>query len=87
MSVETKDRIETRSLLRQAGVSSVEFHDWIKFGLLPRWQAREIYGGQGSRYWYPAEVLELAKRIKAWRDEGKLVREIRALLKAEGAEV
>ncbi|MBA7666430.1 hypothetical protein ES703_74515 [subsurface metagenome] len=85
MSVGTRRGIGRGELLRLAGISSVTFHYWIKRGLLPRWSGRWFPGQSGSLYEYPPETLELAKRIKAWRAEGKRYCEIRASLRAGGA--
>ncbi|MBA7667874.1 hypothetical protein ES703_75975 [subsurface metagenome] len=86
MAIRTKNRIERGALLREAGISSDTLHNWIRMGLLPAWASYEIYGGQGSRSWYPVEAVELAKKIKEWREQGIHYRAIRELLRAEGAE-
>ncbi|MBA7675562.1 hypothetical protein ES703_83798 [subsurface metagenome] len=85
MSVGTKKGIDKKELLRLVGISSITLHYWIYRGLLPRWSGRWFPGQCGSYYEYPPETLELAKKIKAWRAEGKRYREIRALLRAGGA--
>ncbi len=87
MSVNTKDRIETPELLRKSGISKQTFHNWLMMELIPGWSGRELYGGRGSRYWYPPETLELCRKVKAWREQGIPYRQIRELLKSEGAEV
>lgn len=87
MSVKTKDRIATPELLQLAGISKQTLHNWLMMDLMPGWSGRELYGGQGSRYWYPIEALDLARKIKAWREQGIGYRAIRELLKKEGAEV
>ncbi len=86
MSEKTKDRIETKDLLRKSGISSDTLYNWLRMGLIPAWNSREIYGGCGSRYWYPPEAVELVRKIKAWREQGIPYREIRGLLRKEGAE-
>ncbi|MBA7695797.1 hypothetical protein ES703_104433 [subsurface metagenome] len=87
MSTKTKDRIEKNELLRGAGISSDTLHNWIRMGLLPAWVSYVFYGAQGSRSWYPVEALELARKVKAWREQGIGYRAIRELLKSEGAEL
>ena len=83
MSVNTKDRIETPELLQLAGISSDTLYNWLRMDLVPAWSSREIYGGQGSRYWYPPEAVERCRKIKAWREQGIPYRQIRELLRAE----
>lgn len=87
MSVETKDRIETPELLQLAGISKQTFHNWLMMELIPGWSGRVLYGGRGSRYWYPPETLDLAKKIKSWREQGIPYRQIRELLKGEKVEL
>jgi len=87
MSVNTKNRIVTSELLQLTGISKQTLHNWLMMELIPGWSGREIYGGQGSRYWYPPEIVELCRKIKAWREQGIPYRQIRGLLRAEGAEV
>ncbi len=85
MSVKTKDHIETKELLLGAGINSFELHNWIRSGLLPGWSSREFYGGQGSRFWYPAWALKRAREIKYWRSQGYTMPEVREILR-EGVE-
>jgi len=85
MSVATKRGIGRGELLRLADISAVTLHYWVNRGLLPHWSGRWFPGQSGSYYEYPPETLELAKRIKAWRAEGKSYPEIGALLGAGGA--
>ncbi|MBA7673430.1 hypothetical protein ES703_81627 [subsurface metagenome] len=87
MSTETQGRIETKRLLELAGISPNTLWNWVAMQLIPGWSGRELYGGRGSRYWYPIEAVELARKIKAWRKQGFGYRQIRELLRAEGAEV
>ena len=87
MSVETKDRIEMKELLREVDITSQQLHEWIRKGFLPEWCGREFYGGQGSRYWYPKEAVELAKKVKVWVRQRMYSRQIRELVRKEGAEL
>ncbi len=87
MATETQGRIETKRLLELAGISSTTLWNWLMMDLIPGWSGRELYGGRGSRYWYPPETLELCRKVKAWRDLGIGYRAIRELLKSEGSEV
>ncbi|MBA7700488.1 hypothetical protein ES703_109202 [subsurface metagenome] len=79
--------IETPALLQLAGISSSELHNWVRYGVLPAWQSFVAIGGGGIHYRYPPEAVELARKIKAWRAEGIPYRQIRELLRAEGAEL
>lgn len=85
MSVGTKRGIGKGELLRLADISSVTLHYWTYQGVLPRWSGRWFPGQSGSYYEYPPETLELCRKIKAWRAEGIPYRQIRELLRAEGA--
>jgi DNA-binding transcriptional MerR regulator len=87
MATETQGRIETKRLLELAGISSQTLWNWVAMGLVPGYSGRELYGGRGSRYWYPPGTVELARKIKSWREQGIPYRQIRELLKSEGAEV
>ncbi len=87
MSVGSKERVATNELLRLAGIKTWQLLAWVQRDLVPGWCGRELYGGQGSRYWYPPETLELCRKVKAWREQGIPYRQIRELLRAEGAEV
>ena len=87
MSVETKKRVTTAELLREAGISQTELHEWIRKGFIPAWSGREFYGGQGSRYWYPVEAVELAKKVKSWVDRRINNRTIRKMLSGEMVEL
>jgi len=83
MSTKTEDRIVTSELLRGAGISSYDLHNWIKRGLLPRSCASVAYGGDGIRYWYPAEALERALDIKRLRSQGIPMQRVRKILRGE----
>ncbi len=83
----TKKGIETKDLLARAGISPGRLHDWLKRGLLPGWIGKIGIGGDGLRYRYPIEAVNLARKIKAWREQGIPYRRIRELLREEGAEV
>ncbi|GAI60370.1 unnamed protein product [marine sediment metagenome] len=87
MSVETKDRIETKDLLRLAGINSYELHNWVNRGLLPRSRWSRAYGGDGLRYWYPVEALERAKDIKRLRSQGIPMQRVRKILRGEPVEL
>jgi DNA-binding transcriptional MerR regulator len=87
MSVNTKDRIVTADLLRLAGISSYELHNWVNRGLLPRSCASIAYGGDGLRYWYPAEAVERAKDIKRLRSQGIPMQRVRKILRGEKVEL
>ncbi|MBA7587532.1 hypothetical protein ES708_29562 [subsurface metagenome] len=87
MSVETKKRVTTKELLREAGISQTELHEWIRKGFLPEWCGREFYGGQGSCYWYPVAAVELAKKVKAWVGQRMYSRAIRELVRREMEEL
>jgi len=86
VSVKTKDRIETGELLRKSGISSDTLYNWLRMDLVPAWSSRAIYGGGGSRYWYPPEAIGLCRKIKSWREQGIPYRQIRELLRAERAD-
>ena len=75
--------IETRGILCQAGITSAKFHKWCELGLLPFWVSRRAIGGNGLRYKYPIETVELARKIKAWREKGISYNRIRQLLAGE----
>lgn len=77
--------IETKDLLREAGISSYDLHHWVQAGLLPGWQSFVAYGGGGIRYRYPLEAVDLARKIKAWLEQGINYRGILELLRTEGA--
>ncbi|MBA7544048.1 hypothetical protein ES705_36394 [subsurface metagenome] len=79
--------IETKDVLCQADIKPWQLHKWLEQGLLPDWIGRIAYGGDGIHYWYPRETVGLARKIKAWREQGIGYRQIRELLKSEGAEV
>jgi len=79
--------IETKDLLRQADITPGQLHKWSELGLLPDWLGRIAYGGDGLRYWYPPEIVELCRKVKAWHNQGISYKRIRKLLRAEGAEV
>lgn len=79
--------IETKDILRLADIKPWQLHKWLELGLIPDWIGKIAYGGDGLRYWYPPEAVDLAKKIKAWRERGFGYRQIRELLKKEGAEV
>lgn len=83
MSVETKKRVTTGELLREADISSQELHEWVRKGFLPESCGHEMYGGQGSCYWYPVEAVELAKRVKSWVRGRINNRTIRQMLSGE----
>ncbi len=74
--------IPTDRLLDLAGVSSAQLHDWVDKGIMPSYIRRKAYGGNGFRFWYPSEAVELARKIKAWRAAGKPYWQIRMILKA-----
>jgi len=86
MSTTTDALVGTQELLRLAGINAGMFKKWREMGLLPRFVHGYIYGGQGSRYEYPPEAVEVAKKIKVWREMGESYERIRLLLKCEGAE-
>ncbi len=83
MSVNTKARIEMKELLRLAGISSCDLHNWVKRGLLPRACGRYNGPGPGSEYHYPAWALERARGIKRLRDQGCTMQVIRRRLAGE----
>jgi DNA-binding transcriptional MerR regulator len=81
-TLEPKRGIVTDRLLDRAGISSSQLHDWVNKGIMPSYIHRKAYPGNGMRFWYPPEALEVAKKIKAWRAEGKPYWQIRIFLKA-----
>ncbi|GAI74270.1 unnamed protein product [marine sediment metagenome] len=87
MATKVEDRIETKALLRLASINTVTLHYWIYLGLLPHWDGRYFEGQGGSRYVYPPGAVDLARKIKAWREQSIPYRQIRELLRAEGAEL
>lgn len=80
MSVNTEDRIEKNELLRRSGISAIDLHNWVARGFLPRSCASYSYGCQGSRYYYPAWIVNRASDIKRLRNQGYSMRKIRKIL-------
>lgn len=83
--LETKDRLlECGDILRLTQVSETVFWLWVRMGLLPSCQPykREVVRFH-KRFFYPAETLELCKKIRDWRLAGISYREIRARLAEE----
>ena len=78
-----KRGIPTDRLLALAGISSTQLHYWVDKGLVPSYQRRKAYGGNGFRFWYPPETLEIARKVKSWREQGKPYSLIRMLIKAK----
>ncbi len=87
MSVETKKRVTTKELLQEADISSQQLHEWVRKGFLPEYSGYEMYGGQGSCYWYPVEAVELAKKVKSWVIRRIDNRTIRKMLSGEMVEL
>ncbi len=87
MSVNTKDRIEVRELLRQSGISIADLHHWVARGLLPSYCGRYYNGGGGSRCYYPAWAVERARDIKRLRSQGISGQKIRKILRGEKVEL
>jgi len=79
--------IETRDILLQADIKPWQLHKWLELGLIPDWIGKVAYGGDGLRYRYPLGIVELCRKVKAWREQGIQYKRIRELLRAEGAEV
>ncbi len=87
MSTKTEDRIEMKGLLRGAGISSNDLHNWVNRGLLPRACGRYAASGPGSVYYYPAWALERAADIKRLRLQGYPMQLIRKFLDGEKVEL
>jgi len=83
MSVETYGHIERGALLRESGISPVDLTNWVARGLLPRPSQRYFKGSRGSRSYYPAWAVELARDIKQMRSWGVSGVRVRKVLRGE----
>lgn len=81
MSGKPEDRIEMKQLLRKSGISSVDLHNWVRRGLLPRSCARVNGKGPGCEYYYPAWAVERASDIRRLRLQGISGQKIRKILR------
>ncbi|MBA7587898.1 hypothetical protein ES708_29945 [subsurface metagenome] len=83
MSVGAKEKVTNRELLRGAGISSADLHNWVARGLLPAYCGSSFQGNGGCVYYYPAWALERAKDIKRMRSQGISGQKIRKILRGE----
>lgn len=83
MSIQAKEQVEMKELLRKSGISSIELHNWVNRGMLPRACGRLNGRGPGCEYHYPAWAVERATDIKRLRVQGFSMQLIRKILAGE----
>ncbi|MBA7591413.1 hypothetical protein ES708_33569 [subsurface metagenome] len=87
MSEGIKGKVTNRELMRRAGISSADLHNWVARGLLPAYCGSNFQGNGGCVYYYPAWAVERAADIKRMRSLGISGQKIRKLLRGEPVEL
>jgi len=87
MSEKTEGKVTNRDILREAGISFMDLHNWVRRGLLPAYCGASFQGNGGCVYYYPAEAVERAKDIKRLRSQGVSMQKVRKILRGELVEL